>query len=258
MRTDLIDKLVCAACGATDWRLESYSGTDVQVVEGRLECNGCATWFRIAQGIVDLLPLRLRNTARYTDFARQHRIAYEPRSATGLAGDHDKLHQMEFYAGDVDVYEEQLVNTGFWRALDGITFVDWMQRILEPGQRALEIGCGSGRICLRLGEYGVQTIGVDISEEMLQRARQKMERADITDRVDLILIGLNPTEDRVCDQIGATGVQHGGLEVDEHVGCLARCQGEIPHLEGFLLDHGDEFAMHQWTVRLRTRSASHS
>jgi len=42
----------------------------------------------------------------------------------------------------------------------------------QRSESALEIGCGMGRICLALSERFERVIGVDISEEMLRRARE--------------------------------------------------------------------------------------
>jgi SAM-dependent methyltransferase len=39
-------------------------------------------------------------------------------------------------------------------------------------QRAVEIGCGVGRICLALSEQFDEVVGVDISESMVEQARQ--------------------------------------------------------------------------------------
>ena len=117
---------------------------------------------------------------------------------------------MEFYAGNVDEYEENLVNTGFWKALDEITFVRWMRRELKPGQAALEVGCGSGRICVRLAQHGVRTVGVDISEEMLRRAQAKVDAGGHEELVDLIVgDGENPpVRDERFDACVLHGILH--------------------------------------------------
>ncbi len=42
------------------------------------------------------------------------------------------------------------------------------------GQRVLDLGCGTGRYCVLLARRGAELVGVDPSEEMLERARRKI------------------------------------------------------------------------------------
>jgi SAM-dependent methyltransferase len=44
---------------------------------------------------------------------------------------------------------------------------------LEPGGRVLDVGCGTGRHAVILGEQGYQVSGTDISESMLEIARSR-------------------------------------------------------------------------------------
>jgi 2-polyprenyl-3-methyl-5-hydroxy-6-metoxy-1,4-benzoquinol methylase len=48
----------------------------------------------------------------------------------------------------------------------------------------LDIGCGTGRHSIELTRRGYQVTGVDLSESMLQRARQKAEEANV--KIDFI------------------------------------------------------------------------
>ncbi|OFW00500.1 MAG: hypothetical protein A3I61_04110 [Acidobacteria bacterium RIFCSPLOWO2_02_FULL_68_18] len=50
----------------------------------------------------------------------------------------------------------------------------------------LELGCGTGRIAVPLGRAGVHLVGVDRSEGMLTRARQRVARTRLRRRVRLI------------------------------------------------------------------------
>jgi ubiquinone/menaquinone biosynthesis C-methylase UbiE len=43
------------------------------------------------------------------------------------------------------------------------------------GQTVLEVACGTGRVSLRLAEEGVEIVGADLDEDMLQVARRKGE-----------------------------------------------------------------------------------
>jgi ubiquinone/menaquinone biosynthesis C-methylase UbiE len=46
-----------------------------------------------------------------------------------------------------------------------------------PPQRALDVGCGTGFLALRLAELGHAVAGVDLSEQMLAQARVKAKQA---------------------------------------------------------------------------------
>jgi demethylmenaquinone methyltransferase/2-methoxy-6-polyprenyl-1,4-benzoquinol methylase len=77
---------------------------------------------------------------------------------------------------------------------------------IEAGERVLEIGFGTGKVLVALAQ-GVgrsgQVYGIDISEGMAQRARGRLERAELRDRVALIRgDGARlPLKDRVLDAV---------------------------------------------------------
>jgi len=55
---------------------------------------------------------------------------------------------------------------------------------LEPGLKVLDIGCGWGGLALDLGErYGVEVLGVTLSEEQLAVARRRARDAGLQDQV---------------------------------------------------------------------------
>lgn len=43
---------------------------------------------------------------------------------------------------------------------------------LAPDARVLDAGCGTGRVAIRLAELGHEVVGVDLDEDMLDRARR--------------------------------------------------------------------------------------
>jgi SAM-dependent methyltransferase len=47
---------------------------------------------------------------------------------------------------------------------------------LARGGRALELGVGTGRVAIPLAERGVEVVGIDASEQMLARLREKTDR----------------------------------------------------------------------------------
>jgi SAM-dependent methyltransferase len=52
---------------------------------------------------------------------------------------------------------------------------DWIRRALalRPGDRLLDIPCGSGRIARQLAEAGVRVLGIDQNPELIEEARRR-------------------------------------------------------------------------------------
>ncbi len=53
---------------------------------------------------------------------------------------------------------------------DQLRDVPWILQTTRPGDRLLEVGCGTGRVALRLAAAGRTVFGLDIDEAMLERA----------------------------------------------------------------------------------------
>lgn len=47
------------------------------------------------------------------------------------------------------------------------------------GMRILDVGCGTGNFSIKLAEKGCKVVGIDISEEMLKRAREKAKERNL-------------------------------------------------------------------------------
>src|SRR5688572_20892861 len=62
----------------------------------------------------------------------------------------------------------------------------WRTLAMRAGGPVLELGCGTGRIALPLGRAGAHVVGIDRSEPMLARARQRLRRAKLQSRIHLI------------------------------------------------------------------------
>jgi len=62
----------------------------------------------------------------------------------------------------------------------------WRTVALNCRGPLLELGCGTGRISIPLARAGVPVVGIDRSEPMLARARQRARRAKLERRVRLV------------------------------------------------------------------------
>ena len=62
----------------------------------------------------------------------------------------------------------------------------WRRTALASTGPVLELGCGTGRVTLPMARAGVTVVGVDLSEPMLRRARDRVRRARLGRRARLV------------------------------------------------------------------------
>jgi SAM-dependent methyltransferase len=86
---------------------------------------------------------------------------------------------------------------------------------LPPG-RALDAGCGTGRLAVQLAEHGWQVTGVDGVEKPLARARERAAAAGVSDRVGFVR-GDVTRLDRV---LGDRVLGESGFDLVTDLGCL--------------------------------------
>jgi SAM-dependent methyltransferase len=60
--------------------------------------------------------------------------------------------------------------------------------VFTPGQRVLELNCGTGEDAVWLARRGVRVLATDGSPAMLAEAQGKIEAADVGDRIDTLLL----------------------------------------------------------------------
>jgi ubiquinone/menaquinone biosynthesis C-methylase UbiE len=61
---------------------------------------------------------------------------------------------------------------------------------IQPGQRVLDIGCGTGALTLRAAKRGAVVKGIDINPEMLAIAAERTRNADLEGNVELAETGV--------------------------------------------------------------------
>ena len=106
---------------------------------------------------------------------------------------------------------------------------------LKPGLKVLDIGCGWGGMALYLHEkFGVEVLGITLSEEQLKLARERAEKAGVADKVKFELIDYRKVTGKF-DRIVSVGMY-------EHVGPMhyrtfaAKCRSLLTE-DGVMLLH---------------------
>jgi ubiquinone/menaquinone biosynthesis C-methylase UbiE len=92
---------------------------------------------------------------------------------------------------------------------------------VQPGQRVLEIGCGTGTLLTALARSGpaVEAIGIDPDAASLRRARRKAGRAGLDIRYEQAYAGALPLPDSSVDRVLSSLMLH-HLTPDEHARAL--------------------------------------
>jgi len=107
---------------------------------------------------------------------------------------------------------------------------------LEPGQRLLDVGCGWGALVRHAANhYGVEAVGVTLSDQQASEARRRLEADGLADRVDIQVRDYREVAGRF-DAISSIGMfEHVGRgQLDTYFGHL---HGLLAP-DGVLLNHG--------------------
>jgi SAM-dependent methyltransferase len=112
-----------------------------------------------------------------------------------------------------DTYDAQFTETLLGRRLRAAAW-RWLDRAFGPGDRVLELGCGTGADAAHLAERGVRVIATDASDRMLTIARHRVTIRDANDLVTVAPLdaaqigtdgwsdGLEPPFDGVLSDFG--------------------------------------------------------
>lgn len=77
-----------------------------------------------------------------------------------------------------------------------------LRATFAPGQRVLEIGCGTGIEAVELAQRGVTVVATDLSAEMVLRARERVRRSALEDRITVHQVKASQLEN-LLPQYGA-------------------------------------------------------
>tara|TARA_R110000772_G_scaffold164624_10_gene276067 strand:+ start:257 stop:1495 length:1239 start_codon:yes stop_codon:yes gene_type:complete len=110
---------------------------------------------------------------------------------------------------------------------------------LKAGQRVLDIGCGWGGMALYLHQkFGVEVLGITLSEEQLKVAQERAEKEGVADKVKFELIDYRDLAEREAgqfDRIVSVGMfEHVGTP---HFKIFFRCAANLMTDDGVMLLH---------------------
>ena len=105
--------------------------------------------------------------------------------------DSNSLRSAEIYWNDAaETYEQKFTGTTVGRARRYAVWRD-LERAFKPGERILELNCGTGIDAVFLAGKGVHILGCDIAPRMIELAQELAAQAELTDPPDFRVL---PTE----------------------------------------------------------------
>jgi len=149
----------------------------------------------------------------------------------------------EFYAHWLD--ERMVYSCGYFETGDETLGEAQLKKIdhiltkiqLQPGQRLLDIGCGWGALVLRAAQkYGAHCVGVTLSRNQYELARERVRAAGLEDRIDIRLQDYRDVKDGPFDRITSVGMfEHVGLN---HLASYFTHVRSLLKPDGWIMNHG--------------------
>lgn len=188
MNKRMLSMIRCPDCGGIEFSVDEYKNNGEEILDGRLICNSCNTWYRVENGILDLLPLSLRRHEIHDSFVKRYGLDTD-KAATlqGEQKDEQKDGQISFFAKFSTTYDKEVADSPYFSTFDRVVLGRWIRNNLKPGQCVLDVGCGSGVQSIAIAKQQINVVGVDLSEEMLVIAKRKVDELGIAQYVDLVV-----------------------------------------------------------------------
>ncbi len=129
-----------------------------------------------------------------------------------------------------------------------------MAEQVGDGERVLDVGCGTGSLALRCAGKAARVTGIDISPQMLDMAREKVEAAGLQDQVELremSAIDLDEAFPEGSFDVIVSSLVFSELSEDEQGFVLRECHRLLR--DGGRLVIADEVVPRSWPLRLLSR-----
>lgn len=141
---------------------------------------------------------------------------------------------------NVDEFNE-IINSNVAVSFCGALELLFKIEALPCSGRVLDLACGPGHFSLFLAKYGnaQKVIGIDLSEQMLEKAQHNAAKMGLSDRVEFILgdiTNLHQFENLQFDLITCTNSAH-------HLPTIASLQKMLCEMERLMTPQGTSFIM---------------
>ncbi len=203
-------------------------------VEGHLEVDGKLT---------DVLQVAVRLAIHGAPRARRGpRMFWHTRAADAEAIRYHYDVSNDFYALWLD--PNLVYSCAYFRSPDDSLETAQMQKIdhillklrVKPGDRLLDIGCGWGALIMRAAEkFGAKAVGITLSQNQLDLARERIAAAGLSDRCEVYLEDYRDMTGKF-DRIASVGMfEHVGLK---HLGGYFAKMHSLLQDDGTAMNHG--------------------
>jgi ubiquinone/menaquinone biosynthesis C-methylase UbiE len=119
-------------------------------------------------------------------------------------------------------YDATFTQTALGSVLRGLVW-ERFDALFRPGQRVLELGCGTGEDAVRLAHAGIEVVATDPAELMLDIARAKARAAGCAKRIDFRCLAMETLPEQFAGQQFAGIVSNfGAINCTRDLGTLTR------------------------------------
>ncbi len=139
---------------------------------------------------------------------------------------------------------------------------DWMRQILwshyrslfRPGDRVLDLACGTGLDSLHLAVSGIDVTAIDISPGMLEQLRVRAHALDVTASIDSRVLSFAELDEFPAESFDGIISGFAGLNTVPDIDRFARDASRILRPCGHMVLHLlNQFSLWEWLGAVRSR-----
>ena len=215
MRKELIEScFICPSCKKDDLSTISFADKHGDIIDGVVTCGSCKNWYRLENGLLELLVPSLQDVTRKLAFRNRFESMWNGWSKDAGCvmkplGDEHKWEQKNFYDQDALCYETQMLRLPFWDAQTSI-YLQTIRSFASGCHVMLEVGGGTGRISLPLRDSFETILSFDLSESMVRIALEKRDQCADSSNVHYFIADAEniPVKAGLIDVAMFSGILH--------------------------------------------------